>query len=146
MNSTSATVTTPIVTAFNSFVLDGSNLSNITLKDSATNSISVVAQTVNNVVVAVPQSELKYNTTYTLTVPSGAVQSYTGKPNSAHTTTFRTDQEFTRLGRLDRYETSAQIAAKGWGKSDYAVIANGENFPGALSAAPLAKKHNAPSS
>jgi putative cell wall-binding protein len=105
---------------------------------------SVVAQTVNNVVVAVPQSELKYNTTYTLTVPSGAVQSYTGKPNSAHTTTFRTDQEFTRLGRLDRYETSAQIAAKGWGKSDYAVIANDENFPGALSAAPLAKKHNAP--
>jgi putative cell wall-binding protein len=144
MNSTSATVTSPIVVGFNSFVLDGSNLSQITLKDSANNSISVIAQTANNVVIVIPQSELNYNTTYTLTVPSGAVQSYTGKPNSAYTTTFSTDQEFTRLGGLDRYETSAQIAAKGWDQSDYAVIANGENFPDALSAAPLAKKHNAP--
>ncbi|WML33092.1 cell wall-binding repeat-containing protein [Clostridium sp. OS1-26] len=49
-----------------------------------------------------------------------------------------------RLWGTDRYETSSQICSNGWTKSEYAVIASGENFPDALGAASLAKKYNAP--
>ncbi len=49
-----------------------------------------------------------------------------------------------RLGGLDRYSTNIKVIDQGWQKSEYAVIVNGENFPDALSAAPLAKKYNAP--
>jgi len=50
-----------------------------------------------------------------------------------------------RLAGVDRYKTAVEICKKGWkDKSDYVVLANGENFPDALSAAPLAKKYNAP--
>ncbi|HVJ49294.1 cell wall-binding repeat-containing protein [Desulfitobacterium sp.] len=51
----------------------------------------------------------------------------------------------TRLGGANRYETSAKIAEYGWANgSAYAVLATGNNYPDALSAAPLAKKYNAP--
>jgi len=50
----------------------------------------------------------------------------------------------TRLAGFDRYETASQIAKSGWAQSDYAILAFGENYPDALSAAPLAKKYNAP--
>ncbi|MGC7871704.1 cell wall-binding repeat-containing protein [Desulfosporosinus sp. SYSU MS00001] len=46
----------------------------------------------------------------------------------------------TRLAGIDRYNTAAVIAINGWKQSDYAVIAYGENYPDALSAAPLASK------
>ncbi len=49
-----------------------------------------------------------------------------------------------RLAGFDRYETASQIAKSGWAQSDYAIIAFGENYPDALSSAPLAKKYNAP--
>ncbi|MFL0198305.1 cell wall-binding repeat-containing protein [Clostridium sp. WILCCON 0269] len=49
-----------------------------------------------------------------------------------------------RLSGTDRYATSAAIALSGWTQSDYAILASGENFPDAISAAPLAKKYNAP--
>lgn len=50
-----------------------------------------------------------------------------------------------RLWGMDRYETGAAIVEEGWqSTSYYAVIVNGENFPDALSAAPLAQKYNAP--
>lgn len=50
-----------------------------------------------------------------------------------------------RLWGMDRYETGAAIVEQGWqSTSYYAVIVNGENFPDALSAAPLAQKYNAP--
>ncbi|KRU26801.1 cell wall binding repeat-containing protein [Clostridium sporogenes] len=49
-----------------------------------------------------------------------------------------------RLWGKDRYNTCSSVVSNGWSKSDYAVIASGENFPDALSATPLAKKHNAP--
>lgn len=50
----------------------------------------------------------------------------------------------TRLAGEDRYDTAVTIAKQGWIKSDYAVLAYGENFPDALSAAVLARKYNAP--
>lgn len=50
-----------------------------------------------------------------------------------------------RYSGMDRYETAAKVCEDGWNTdTDYAVIVNGENFPDALSAAPLAKKYNAP--
>lgn len=49
-----------------------------------------------------------------------------------------------RLSGKDRYKTSIAIAKEGWKSSDYAILATGNNFPDALSAAPLAKKYNAP--
>lgn len=49
-----------------------------------------------------------------------------------------------RLSGNDRYETAYQIAKAGWQKSDYAILAYGENYPDALAAVPLAKKLNAP--
>ncbi|MDQ7093191.1 cell wall-binding repeat-containing protein [Desulfosporosinus sp. PR] len=50
----------------------------------------------------------------------------------------------TRLAGIDRYETASQIARSGWSQSDYAILAFGGDYPDALSAAPLAKKFNAP--
>lgn len=49
-----------------------------------------------------------------------------------------------RISGLNRYETSAAVALDGWKQSDYAILANGENFPDALSTTPLAQKYNAP--
>ena len=48
-------------------------------------------------------------------------------------------------GGANRYDTSIAISRNGWNAtSDYAVIASGEDFGDAISAAPLAKKYNAP--
>lgn len=49
-----------------------------------------------------------------------------------------------RIAGADRYETAVKVSQDSWPKSDYVVIASGENFPDALCAAPLAKKYNAP--
>ncbi|MCX7950422.1 MAG: cell wall-binding repeat-containing protein, partial [Clostridiales bacterium] len=45
---------------------------------------------------------------------------------------------------VDRYKTSAAISRNGFNRSEYVVIASGEDYPDALCAAPLAKKYNAP--
>lgn len=55
-----------------------------------------------------------------------------------------TTPTITRLAGNTRYDTSAQIAIQGWSQSDYAILAYGENYPDALTSAPLAKKYNAP--
>lgn len=49
-----------------------------------------------------------------------------------------------RIEGKDRFKTSIAISKEGWQKSDYAIIANGMDFPDALSASPLATKYNAP--
>lgn len=49
-----------------------------------------------------------------------------------------------RIDGLDRFETSIQVSKNGWDKSDYIIIANGLNFPDALSASPLAGKYDCP--
>lgn len=49
-----------------------------------------------------------------------------------------------RLKGDDRYKTAVAISREGWDESDYVILATGENYPDALSAAPLAKKYNAP--
>lgn len=53
--------------------------------------------------------------------------------------------QISRIGGLNRYETSALISKEGWSQSsEYAVIASGDDFPDALCAVPLAKKYNSP--
>ncbi|NMM64764.1 N-acetylmuramoyl-L-alanine amidase [Clostridium sp. P21] len=49
-----------------------------------------------------------------------------------------------RLGGADRYETSVKISQNNWQKSEYVILTSGEDFPDALSAAPLSKKYDAP--
>lgn len=50
-----------------------------------------------------------------------------------------------RIAGCDRYQTSIEISKFGWNDaSQTAIIATGENFPDALSAAPLAAKFKAP--
>ncbi|WML32605.1 cell wall-binding repeat-containing protein [Clostridium sp. OS1-26] len=54
------------------------------------------------------------------------------------------NQTIKRLSGADRYATSAAVALSGWTQSNFAILASGENFPDAISAAPLAKKYDAP--
>lgn len=49
-----------------------------------------------------------------------------------------------RLGGVDRYETAVKISQAGWETSENIVLATGEDFPDALSAAPLARQLDAP--
>lgn len=44
----------------------------------------------------------------------------------------------------NRFETTVEIAKKGWPQSDYVVISTAYNFPDALSGAPLAYQYDAP--
>lgn len=50
---------------------------------------------------------------------------------------------YARVSGKNRYETSVEIA-KRFGDFDTVIIASGEDYPDALSAAPLSKKHQAP--
>ena len=52
--------------------------------------------------------------------------------------------KYQRYGGNDRYETSIKISQNFSSKSEYAILASGENFPDALCACPLSKKYDAP--
>lgn len=54
------------------------------------------------------------------------------------------DVKFEKIAGLDRYKTAVGVSKKGWEKSNYAVLANGEAFVDALVAGPLASKYDAP--
>ncbi|HHV64107.1 MAG TPA: N-acetylmuramoyl-L-alanine amidase [Peptococcaceae bacterium] len=49
-----------------------------------------------------------------------------------------------RIEGKDRYETAVAISQTGWGSSEYAVLARGDDFADGLCAVPLAAKYNAP--
>lgn len=50
-----------------------------------------------------------------------------------------------RLAGIDRYQTAVVVAKSGWTDgSDFVILATGENYTDALSAAPIAKRFNAP--
>lgn len=74
-----------------------------------------------------------------------SAETITGETNSISS---QLVNDFTRLAGSDRYETAAKIARAGWkdNSSTYAVLSAGmdENLIDALTAAPLAKKINAP--
>ncbi|MGD7044726.1 cell wall-binding repeat-containing protein [Jeotgalibacillus proteolyticus] len=54
------------------------------------------------------------------------------------------DELFERISGKDRYETSVKVSAEGWKSSEHVIIAAGGDYPDALSATPLAYKHQAP--
>ena len=49
-----------------------------------------------------------------------------------------------RLGGANRYETSVRVSQAGWTTSDNVVLARGDEFADALTAAPFAKQLNSP--
>jgi len=144
-NDDGVAITSPIHLVFNTYILDLGGLSGITLKDSQNNTLPTTKTLYTYSLTIRPQNELKYNESYTLSVPISATEGYDGqKLSTDYTLSFKTDQEFSRLGGYDRYDTSALISKKGWTKSDYAILAYGGDFADALSAAPLAGKYSAP--
>ncbi|WP_409252048.1 cell wall-binding repeat-containing protein [Bacillus sp. SCS-153A] len=49
-----------------------------------------------------------------------------------------------RLSGVDRFDTAVRISKEGWEKADTVVLAQGYNFPDALTGGPLAYKYDAP--
>lgn len=49
-----------------------------------------------------------------------------------------------RIAGQDRYATAVQVSDSGWNTAKNIILVNGNNFPDALSAAPLAKQLDAP--
>ncbi|TYS17671.1 hypothetical protein FZC78_07365 [Rossellomorea vietnamensis] len=52
--------------------------------------------------------------------------------------------EVNRISGEDRYQTAIEVSKKGWDSAETVVIARGDEFPDALSGAPLAYKLDAP--
>ena len=59
-------------------------------------------------------------------------------------TTTPVEPTIVRLGGANRYETSVKVSKAGWTTSDNVVLARGDEFADALTAAPFAKQLNAP--
>lgn len=91
--------------------------------------------------------DLDYSHEYTLKIPYYAFQSSDSSNASMtkdYVINFTTGKEITRIGGNNRYQTSVRISQEGWNSSNVVVLATGDTFPDALSAAPLAAKYNAP--
>ncbi len=59
--------------------------------------------------------------------------------------TIYADQVSQRIAGNDRYQTAIEIAEKGWpDKSNFVILATGQNFADALCAAPLSQKYDCP--
>lgn len=127
---------------FNKFVnIDSSKdvLGDCSIKDYITNKI-----TYNNNLILY-YDNLSYNTKYTLKLNADAIKDNSGDfLIEDFNSEFVTGLEFERVYGSSRYETSVAISKAGGLYSDYVVLANGENFPDALCAAPLAVKYGAP--
>lgn len=90
-------------------------------------------------------NNLKYNTKYTINLSGAGIKDSNGNLLSEDfTLSFTTGVEFERLYGSNRFKTSVAISKDGFTKSDYVVLATGEDFPDALCAAPLAAKYGAP--
>lgn len=131
-----------IVFQFNKFVnIDPSKdvLGDCTIKDYVKNKITYD----NNLILY--YDNLSYNTKYTLKLNAAAIKDISGKSlTEDFDSEFVTGAEFERLYGSSRYETSVEISKSGGSHADYVVLANGEDFPDALCASPLAVKYGAP--
>lgn len=127
---------------FNKFVnIDSSKdvLGDCSIKDYVTNKITYD----NNLILY--YDNLNYNTKYTLKLNANAIKDNSGDfLIEDFNSEFVTGSEFERLYGSSRYETSVAISKSGGLYADYVVLANGQNFPDALCAAPLAVKYGAP--
>lgn len=89
--------------------------------------------------------DVPFNTKVTLTVKGGSLSDYSRNVlNTDYSQDYTTPAEYTRLSGNNRYGTCAGISKFGWDKSDYIVVARGDDFPDALCATPLAAKYAAP--
>lgn len=145
-------VNTGIFLRFDSEVTADTGFSNIKIVDNKTKGTYLVTSQIEkdgkgtaNILTIYPNNDLAYSTSYTLTVPYNAVKAQ-GNINleKDYTLSFSTDNEFKRLAGQDRYGTSVEISKEGWKVSENVVLATGDNFPDALSAAPFARKLGAP--
>lgn len=92
----------------------------------------------------IAHDDLPYETKLTLEVGENTVNSIDGKKsNNKFTVNFYTGKQYNRIAGSNRYETSVKVSEQ-WSSSKYAVLASGQDFPDALSAAPLASKYDAP--
>lgn len=71
-----------------------------------------------------------------LVMPKNITRAVTSTPDNSATAI--------RLYGKDKYSTAISISKAGWVKSNYAVLASGENSMYTLSAVPLAEKYNCP--
>lgn len=140
-------INTPVVLRFNNQIFVG-DPTDITIKDANGQIVktNISLQAVNNLLFLKFDHELNYGSTYTITVPGNAGvdangQGFASQPYSLN---FTTGQEFNRLGGYDLYDTAVKISQEGWQQADTVVLATGNGFQDALSAAPLAKKYAAP--
>lgn len=93
---------------------------------------------------AIDHEDLPYNCNLTLNIEANAVgDSVNTIYNEQYQISFTTGKEFNRIKGIDRYETSVEVS-KQWPSSEYLVLASGEGFADALSAAPLARTYGAP--
>lgn len=143
-NSSDLPINTPIVLMFNHNLNTG-DFSNISLSDPAGKNIPIITKAVENGVVIIPQTDLDFGNNYIVSIPAKTINdSNNVLYDKEITSSFQTGNEFNRLGGQDRIETSIKISQEGWPSSDVVVLATGEDFPDAMTAAPLAKKYNAP--
>lgn len=138
-------VNTPIVLQMNQLISPGVNFDKITLQDSYGNTYPITKYINGHTLQIVLENDLLYSNIYTLQIPSNALastdqESY-GYPISIR---FETGSEYSRYGGDDRIETSIQISRAGWDTAQMVFLATSEDYPDALTAAPLAKKYHAP--
>lgn len=131
----------PIIIKYNSKI-DLVNENNIAISDGKSN--YGIKALISGDMLVIAHEALPYTSNITLVVGEDAVSSLDGsKFNDKFTLSFNTGKEYNRMAGLNRYETSTKVSQE-WPSSKYAVLASGQDFPDALSSAPLAKKYNAP--
>jgi putative cell wall-binding protein len=131
----------PIVIKFDNDIEVVDN-SKITLKSSDKN--YPVNSSVYNGMLVIEHDDLPYNSNFTLNIdPSAVNDSVNTLYNDQYHISFSIGKEFNRIQGTNRYETSINVSKK-WPSSEYVVLASGEDFPDALSAAPLARAYGAP--
>ena len=145
--SEDSSINTPLMLAFNETVFVG-DPTKIIVRDANGQAIPTVAslEAINNLLLVTFDHDLHYDSSYSVTIPGSAGVDAEGQGfgSQVFSLDFKTGQEFNRLGGNDRYDTAVKISQAGWKQASNVVLATGENFPDALSAAPLARKYNAP--
>lgn len=131
----------PIIIKYDSKI-DLVNENNIVISDGKSN--YGVKALISDDILIIAHEDLPYSSNITLEVGEDTISNIDGsKSNNKFTMSFSTGKEYNRMAGTNRYETSVKVSQE-WPSSRYAVLASGQDFPDALSSAPLAKKYNAP--
>jgi hypothetical protein len=82
-----------IVVRFSEAIAKGKNFSKITIKESETKSVSYTCSIKDNLLKITPKANLKYDTSYTVTIPAAAIKDGAGNAlKAAHTFSFITEK------------------------------------------------------